>query len=214
MRVIVHVSGYTLAQLEDVASVVVSKGATVAGTYKDWSAVCWGDPERGQLGRIPMGLWAARCFSASKIVWSTGSSRLADGPFDSEYMLETARRSFHDLQKDFPHRFSGPDWKSESNYLSWLKKVSVVDTVSVNTRTSMEHLAELAFDMSGISGCVIVLVSSANHVNRVHRDAMRAFKCGTPLWSLQSSTTLMALASETCYGKRTVLDTVVRDLGD
>ena len=214
MSVIVHISGYPLAELAELSSVVDQKGTAVDGKCKDWSEVSWGDPGRGQLGRIPMGLWAARSFAASKIVWSTGSTRIAGGLFESEYMLETAKRSFHDLKEDFPHRFKGPDWKSEPNFLSWLRKVSVVDIESTNTRTSMERLAKLVFNTSGISSCIVVLVSSANHVSRVHRDAMRAFKCGTPLWSLQSSTVLMALSSETCYGRKTVLDTVIRDLGD
>jgi len=75
---VVHCNGYSLAEDPRIPRDELECIST-EGTHRDWEYVCWGGPKLGALGRIPMTLWVARHVNADLIIWSTGSSRVADG---------------------------------------------------------------------------------------------------------------------------------------
>lgn len=213
MRRIVHISGYTLGALQSGRHVVARSGAKVTYPHRDWEHVCWGDPANHLLGRIPMGLWLARYVGAQHIVWSTGASRIPDGAWESEYMFELAQDSFSRLKRDFPRWFRGKKWQSEEVHREWLKKVSIFDTQSVDTRTSMDFLQRhVAAHLTRV-GMFVYVVSSANHAARALRDAERAFGIGMPQPG-NPNVILSATPAQTCYGGKTLTDVVVKDLGD
>ncbi len=139
MKKIVHISGYNLRELPRVATINRS-GALQSKTDGDWERVCWGEPNTYQLGRIPMGLWAARNFLADKIVWSTGCSRrTSDNMSEAKVTYETAYGRFRELHEHFPHRFPKRLLRTEQAYHSWLERHSVFEEVSGNTQESMNE---------------------------------------------------------------------------
>ncbi len=70
---IVHISGYSLREHPDL-DVVDHKGRPLGKQYNDWEHVCWGDPSKGLLGRIPRALLEAYKTHGDRthFVWSTG----------------------------------------------------------------------------------------------------------------------------------------------
>lgn len=190
-------------------------GAPQRATDGDWDHVCWGDADTYQLGRIPMGLWVARNFLADTIVWSTGcSTRVADNKSEAEVMYEVARERYLDLYGFFPHRFTKRTWRTEAAYHAWLTRVSVFDNVSRTTSESMTVLrTKIRESVRATTPVIIYLVSSANHMPRVLRDAELAFDIGTTTARFMQRVTLFAIPAETNYGKGMVQDTKVDDLG-
>ena len=213
MRHIIHVSGYALAQDPKLQNVVTQKGEAAKGKYGDWEHVCWGERATGALGRIPMALWYANQVSANHIVWSTGCQRIKDGAWEAQVFFERAVRSFDQLREDFPHRFSGLWYEDETAYQHWLRSNAVLDIESTTTSTSMEWLVR--YMRKNFTGPTTVhLVSSANHVPRVLRDAMDAFNYDYRKESNRQRVTLVAVPAETDYGKKWVQDVKVLDLGE
>lgn len=214
MKKIVHISGYNLREMKGVPSINRS-GALQQVTDGDWHHVCWGDTDKYQLGRIPMGLWAARHFIADTIVWSTGCSRrTSDNKSEARVTYETAYDNYLDLHGNFPHRFSKRTWRTEQAYHSWLTRHSVFEETSSNTIQSMNALRQMIRDDIGKSEHVIVyLVSSANHLPRVLRDAELAFDIGSTTASFMQRVTLCAIPAETNYGKGQIQDLQIDDLG-
>jgi hypothetical protein len=191
-------------------------GTRLAGRFGDWEEVCWGDPKRGALGRIPMSLLLARTIHTHWIIWSTGCSRERDECFESEYMYKRALASYASLLHDFPDRFRRDLLGNETDYRLWLKQCSVIDTDSHNTATSMTKAKTLAHELCKANDSLVYSVSSANHAPRVLRDACVAFDIGTGVRSHSSgaSHALVAVPAETNYGTKTISETIVRDLGD
>lgn len=211
---IVHIGGYNLREIPGLET-VNKAGTPQQMTDGDWERTCMGDPDTYQLGRVPMGLWVARTFSADTIVWSTGCSRrVSDGKTEAEVTYEMARDRYHDLHGFFPHRFSKRTWRTEEAYRAWLTRVSVFDNVSRNTSESMEVLRTKIKEAVHRSQHVVVyLVSSANHSPRVLRDGELAFDIGSLASSFKQYVTLCAIPAETNYGKGMVQNTKVDDLG-
>ena len=213
MRHIVHVSGYALAQHPQLHYVVDREGQPATGKFGDWEHVCWGDPSSGALGRIPTALWYARQVAADRLVWSTGCQRIKDGAWEAEFFFERAMTSFERLQADFPHRFGKHWFPSSRRQRSWLGSITALDTESTITSASMEWLAR--YVRKEVTGAVTVhLISSANHVPRVLRDAMKSFNYDYGEENFHQRVTLIGVPAETNYGRKWVHDVVIRDLGD
>lgn len=205
---IVHCSGYSLEMNPELDAVEKKTGAQKP-KFSDWEHVCWGDETRQLMGRIPMTLWLAKNIGAKHVIWSSGYSRLKpSGITESEFFFETALESFDRLRKAFPKRFADGPWRTERSFKRWLTETSAFDTESTNTATSMEQLTTIVKQLVGRSPSHVYLVSSANHVQRVLRDALTAF-------NLDGSArhTLSAVPAETSYGGKTPEDVVIKELG-
>src|SRR5262245_13918706 len=98
---VVHCSGYSLAKTPRISRDKLQCRST-EGKYGDWEYVCWGDPNTGALGRIPMTLWLARHVDANLIIWSTGASRIVGGNYEATVFLNRALQSFAELKGTFP----------------------------------------------------------------------------------------------------------------
>src|SRR5215831_10813969 len=194
---IVHCSGYSLAEDPRISRDKLQCRST-EGKYRDWEYVCWGDPNTGALGRIPMTLWLARHVDANLIIWSTGSSRIIGGDYEATVFL---------------NRFSDDWWSSEASYRDWLRAKSTTEITSQRTSDSLieaRKIIDARFDSKPLT---LYSVSSANHAPRIFRDELTAFEYGTGLRSPRRNMTLCAVAAETCYGGGTIRDVQVDDLG-
>lgn len=213
MRNIVHISGYTLAAMQGVPAMSPNTDTLLPPSTNDWEEVCWGRDTL--LGRIPMGLWLARKVRANRIVWSTGASRRQhDGKIESEVLYEMALQNYHNLRRQFPHRFSKSEWTSEGAYTRWLKDTRVFESNSKNTSQSMTALRALVTDyVRPDEQVMIYLVSSANHAPRVLRDAQVAFAVGSKRSDTRYRVALAAVSAETNYAGKHTEDVIVRDLG-
>src|SRR5215813_3047999 len=98
---VVHCNGYSLAEDPRIPRDKLHCIST-EGMHRDWEYVCWGDPNIGALGRIPMTLWLARHVDANLIIWSTGSSRIVGGNYEATVFLNRALQSFAELKGTFP----------------------------------------------------------------------------------------------------------------
>jgi hypothetical protein len=209
---VVHCNGYSLAEDPRIPREKLQCIST-EGTHRDWEYVCWGDPNIGALGRIPMTLWLARHVDADLIIWSTGSSRIIGGDYEATVFLNRALRSFAQLKRDFPDRFGDDWWSSETLYQDWNQAISTTEITSQRTSDSLIEARKIVVDTFDSKPVTLYSVSSANHAPRIFRDELIAFEYGTDSRSPWQNMTLCAVAAETCYGGGTIRDVQVDDLG-
>jgi hypothetical protein len=209
---VVHCNGYSLAEDPRIPRNELWCIST-EGTHGDWEHVCWGDPNMGALGRIPMTLWLARHVDANLIIWSTGSSRIIDGDWEAAVFFKRALRSSAELKRDFPDRFADDWWSREALYQDWIQRISTTETTSQRTSDSLVAARKIIVDRFDSKPVTLYSVSSANHAPRILRDELIAFEYGTGFRSPQQNMTLCAVAAETCYGGGTIRDVQVDDLG-
>ena len=209
---VVHCNGYSLAEDPRIPRNKLQCIST-EGTHRDWEYVCWGDPNTGALGRIPMTLWLARHVDANLIIWSTGASRIIGGDYEATVFLNRALQSFAELKRDFPDRFGDDWWSSEALYRNWIRAISTTEITSQRTSDSFIEARKIIQDRSDSKPLTLYSVSSANHAPRIFRDELIAFEHGTGLRSPRQNMTLCAVAAETCYGGGTIRDVQVDDLG-
>lgn len=209
---VVHCNGYSLAEDPRIPPDRLECVST-EGTHRDWEYVCWGNPNVGALGRIPMTLWLARHVDANLIIWSTGSSRIVGGDYEATVFFKRALQSFAELKRDFPHRF-GDDWESsETSYQRWIEAISITEIKSQRTCDSLIETRRIVVDRFGSKPVTLYSVTSANHAPRVLKEELIAFEYGTRFRSPCQNMTLCAVAAETCYGGGTIPDVQVDDLG-
>ena len=209
---VVHCSGYSLAEDPRISRDKLQCRST-EGKHRDWEYVCWGDPNTGALGRIPMTLWLARHVDADLIIWSTGASRIIGGDYEATVFLNRALQSFAELKRDFPNRFGDDWWSSEALYRNWIRAISTTEITSQYTSDSLIEARKIVVERFGSKPVTLYSVSSANHAPRVLRDELIAFEYGKPSRSRRQNMTLCAVAAETCYGGGTIRDVQVDDLG-
>jgi hypothetical protein len=209
---VVHCNGYSLAEDPRIPRDKLHCIST-EGMHHDWEYVCWGDPNIGALGRIPMTLWLARHVDANLIIWSTGSSRIIGGDYEATVFLNRALRSFAELKRDFPDRFGDDWWSSEILYQDWIQAISTTEITSQRTSDSLIEARKIVVDTSDSKPVTLYSVSSANHAPRIFRDELIAFEYGTGFRSPRQNMTLCAVAAETCYGGGTIRNVQVDDLG-
>jgi hypothetical protein len=209
---VVHCNGYSLAEDPRIPRDKLHCIST-EGMHRDWEYVCWGDPNIGALGRIPMTLWLARHVDANLIIWSTGSSRIIGGDYEATVFLNRALRSFAELKRDFPDRFGDDWWSSEILYQDWIQAISTTEITSQRTSDSLIEARKIVVDTFESKPVTLYSVSSANHAPRIFRDELIAFEYGTGFRSPRQNMTLCAVAAETCYGGGTIRDVQVDDLG-
>jgi hypothetical protein len=209
---VVHCNGYSLAEDPRIPRDKLDCAPT-EGRYSDWEHVCWGDPNIGALGRIPMTLWLARHVDASLIIWSTGASRIIGGDYEATVFLNRALLSFAELKTNFPERFNDEAWSSERWYREWIQAISTTETTSQRTSDSLVEARKIVVERFDSKPVILYSVSSANHAPRVLRDELIAFEYGTGSRSTRRNITLCAVAAETCYGAHTIRDVQVDDLG-
>jgi hypothetical protein len=209
---VVHCNGYSLAEDPRIPRDKLHCIST-EGTHRDWEYVCWGDPNIGALGRIPMTLWLARHVDANLVIWSTGSSRIIGGDYEATVFFNRALRSFAELKRDFPDRFGDDWWSSEMLYQDWIEAISTTEITSQRTSDSLIEARKIVVDTFESKPVTLYSVSSANHAPRIFRDELIAFEYGTGFRSSRQNMTLCAVAAETCYGGGTIRDVQVDDLG-
>jgi hypothetical protein len=209
---VVHCNGYSLAEDPRIPRDKLHCIST-EGTHRDWEYVCWGDPNIGALGRIPMTLWLARHVDANLVIWSTGSSRIIGGDYEAAVFFNRALRSFAELKRDFPDRFGDDWWSSEMLYQDWIEAISTTEITSQRTSDSLIEARKIVVDTFESKPVTLYSVSSANHAPRIFRDELIAFEYGTGFRSSRQNMTLCAVAAETCYGGGTIRDVQVDDLG-
>jgi hypothetical protein len=209
---VVHCNGYSLAEDPRISRDKLQCIST-EGKHRDWEYVCWGDPNTGALGRIPMTLWLARHVDANLIIWSTGSSRIIDGDYEATVFLNRALQSFAELKRDFPDRFGDDWWSSEALYRDWIRAISTTEITSQRTSDSFIEARKIIDDRFDSKPVTLYSVSSANHAPRTFRDELIAFEYGTGSQSPRQKMTLCAVAAGTCYGGGTIRDVQVDDLG-
>ena len=209
---VVHCNGYSLAEDPRIPRDKLHCIST-EGMHRDWEYVCWGDPNIGALGRIPMTLWLARHVDANLIIWSTGSSRIIGGDYEATVFLNRALRSFAELKRDFPDRFGDDWWSSEILYQDWIQAISTTEITSQRTSDSLIEARKIVVDTFDSKPVTLYSVSSANHAPRIFRNELIAFEYGTSFRSPRQNMTLCAVAAETCYGGGTIRDVQVDDLG-
>jgi hypothetical protein len=209
---VVHCNGYSLAEDPRIPRDKLHCIST-EGTHRDWEYVCWGDPNIGALGRIPMTLWLARHVDANLVIWSTGSSRIIGGDYEATVFFNRALRSFAELKRDFPDRFGDDWWSSEILYQDWIQAISTTEIASQRTSDSLIEARKIVVDTFESKPVTLYSVSSANHAPRIFRDELIAFEYGTGFRSSRQNMTLCAVAAETCYGGGTIRDVQVDDLG-
>ena len=212
---IVHVNGYSLAENPHQSGVVDHEGDAKEVRFRDWEHVCWGDPEKGLLGRIPTALRLARDINATKIVWSTGASRLGNSQWEADVMFDRALHSYERLIKDFPDDF-GPRWFTKRCYRQYLERTRVSDIESINTLTSLQWLrGYIRHNFNRGELVQVYSVTSANHCPRTMRDIAIAFGYGTGARPDQywGRTTVSVWPALTCYGDRTIYQVVIKELG-
>ena len=133
---VVHCNGYSLAEDPNIPPENLQRIDT-EGTHRDWEYVCWGDPNIGAFGRIPMTLWLAHHVGADLIIWSTGSSRIIDGDYEATVFLKRALQSFAVLKRDFSDRFGDDWWSDEASYRNWVQSISTTEVTSQRTSDSL-----------------------------------------------------------------------------
>jgi hypothetical protein len=204
-RKVVHCNGYSLAEDPRIPRNSLECIST-EGTHEDWEYVCWDDASTQSRGRIPMTVWLAYQVDADLIIWSTGSSRIIRGDYEAEAFFKRALSSFEHLTKDFPNHFRNDLWwKTKVNFRRWLSRISTCETKSLRTHDSLIEAEKITINRFGTTPVILYSVSSANHVSRVMRDALRTFN--------SRSVTPAVVAAETCYGGGTVNNIQVDDLG-
>lgn len=199
MKHIVFFNGYSLAENPALSGVTNQKGEPVVGKFGDWEHVCAhisaeeraGSDFHETLGRIPTTLMLALNLNADRIIWSTGATWLPDGTSEAKYSFERALEILPKYSS-----LLGP---------GWLRRVSVLEEKSTNTATSMEEVLKLIWPVD--KPTMLHLVSSANHMPRVMRDAIKVF-------GKVSNVILSGVPAGTSYGGKTPADVVIYELGE
>jgi hypothetical protein len=212
---LVHVNGLSLADDPRLTGVVNQHNEPMQGKFGDWEKVCWGDPAKGLLGRIPTALRLARDINADRIVWSTGATRVKRQEVEAEVLYERAFTGYKKLAEDFPEYFTSL-WYTARAYRLCLQRTRVLDTQSTNTLTSLQWLAAyVRREFNAGEPIMVYSVTSANHTSRVARDIAIAFGYGTGsqpdhYWG---RTTVSVVPAMTCYGEKNIHQVIVKDLG-
>lgn len=206
MKKVVLCNGYSLLEDHRIPRDQL-EGILSEGTHGDWEHVMWGDPARGLMGRIPTALWAARRLEADMIIWSTGASRFKGGQWEAEVIHARAKSGFSDLHRDFSYYFGPkPLWQDEKKYRDWLTSKSQFDRVSKRTHETQPKVVNIIHTMWGADQTLLFSVSSANHAPRVMRDSFAAVE-------KYPNIIVSTIAAQTCYGRGSIADTKVDDLG-
>lgn len=164
----------------------------------DWEYVIWGDPDKEELGRVPMALKEALSESNCAFLWNTGRSvgTISEAMIIYLFTLANLAR----LPRQFPSYFSTQD-------IAFLGRVitnnSVFEENSINTTTSMESAIPVIRSFG--TPKKILLVSSANHISRVLRDAMLEWWMHNEP-GLPKSIQIAAVPSHTTYGTHSIDD--------
>lgn len=188
---IVLMNGYSLAENPALSDVKDQDGKPVVGNFGDWDHVCIGKPSE-RLGRIPTAMYLAGTLRATCLIWSTGDTWLPGSVSEAKWSYE-AGINFLRSQKDMA-------------LIPLIERISVFDAMSINTATTM--YATLKFLRGRFYGesMMLHLVSSANHLPRVMRDAAKVF-------GAERDILLSGVPTGTSYGGKTPGDVVVYDLG-
>jgi hypothetical protein len=185
MKHIVHCSGYSLAEVAAGSMARDWQGRSLSGRFFDWEFVCIGTVSL--LGRIPMAIRVADLFNAETLVWSTGATYVDSGS-EAEIMLQVAL-----------------DRVCKRSQVAWLKRISLVETESKNTRTSIKAIRKMIAERVGNEPLTIHFVTSANHAPRVARDAAIEF-------SEHPNIILSVVPAHTSYGGKQPSDVSILEL--
>lgn len=197
MRHIVFFNGYSLAENPALSGVTNQKGESIVGKFGDWEHVCThrsaeelaGGDFHETLGRIPTTLMLAMNLNADCVIWSTGATWLPDGTSEAKYSLGRALEIL-------------PKYSSLRDP-EWLRRVSLLEEKSTNTATSMEETLKMIWPVD--EPTMLHLVSSANHMPRVMRDAVKVF-------GGMSNIILSGVPAGTSYGGKTPADVGIDEL--
>ena len=199
MRHIVLFNGYSLAENPGLSGVTNQKGESVVGKFGDWEHVCThisceelaGGECHDTLGRIPTALMLAANLDAEYIIWSTGATWLPDGTSEAKYSFDHALKSLSRC--------------TTGRSADWLCEISIIEDRSTNTMTSMQEAFKLIWPVD--EPTMLHLVSSANHMPRVMRDAIKVF-------GKVSNVILSGVPAGTSYGGKGPEDVVIYELGE
>jgi len=185
---VIFCNGYSLAEDPGVGPVKKRNLELKSTSYGDWNKVCIGDG--AGLGRIGRTLQLARLFPADVvIIWSTGATWIN---WASEAIM-----SFNTALSMMPY----PEH-------DWLRNISILEEKSTNTFTSLENAREIIRHAEwGQDLMMLHLVSSANNMPRVMRDACKIF-------GNVHNIILSGVPAETSYGGKTPADVVIYELGE
>ena len=212
VRNVVVCNGYSLAENPDLSGdqfISNQKGELVVGKFGDWKKVCGvcsipGNVERGyapfEQGRIATSLRIAHLVDAELLVWTTGTTWLPGRTSEAKYMFNRA----HEMVSFATHA-----WRNES----WLDRISVLEEKSTNTATTMIEVKKLLDERFANDNpnavlndpVMVYMVSSANHIPRVIRDALEYFP---------TRYTLCGVSATTSYGGKTPKDVIIKELGE
>jgi hypothetical protein len=190
---VIHCSGYSIAENPELPWVVDIKKQSKKGNFGDWEHVCIGDGLYGDRGRIPTALVLAGFLEADCLIWSTGASWLPDGGSEARFSYYTGMKLLEEAA-----------W---NHLIPLIEKVSIFDEKSINTSTSMEVAAKLIKDRFADETVMLHLISSANHMPRVMRDAIKVF-------GGMENVFMSGVPAGTSYGNKTPADVVIYELGE
>lgn len=217
-KTIVHISGYALSENPSLGTLYDHDGNPAVGRYGDWERVCWG--AQGKPGRIPTGIEYAWSMRAGRVIWSTGATHFEGGLSEAEYMQHLALERYAAMRTGF----SDVDFPDEFNFRYWLNDVSVIESQSATTSTSMLCAVPLIDNYLGEEPGVFAVVSSDNHVERVMRDAIAVMRYGALLDDAGNVVrevarpksrrlTIVGVAAFTSYSDKDARSTLVFDRG-
>lgn len=161
--VLLHVSGYSAAQ-----------------EHQDTETVCWGDPERALLGRVPMAILKALEVRPNKIIWSGAPvvKYFATPLAEPEALALVRMADFEQLTASFPQFFDPIHFpEGTAAFNSWIEQTMVLDRESKVTEESVYWLLRYieSLNLSPDHYITLYLVSSLNHALRVAMYAAQAF---------------------------------------
>jgi hypothetical protein len=186
-------------QLNETLAVLVH-GCHVEAT--DWNNIIIGtDLPNGKIGRATLGVATALKLRAAHIIWGTGASE-RDGIKEARVIFEEVLRHASEITTYCNEVLNGEYW-TETDLVDYLKRFSIFDTVSQNTR---QETAEAASFCESIGISTIVQVSSPTHIARCFQEAL-VWKERNP----NSSLTFHPLASTTCYANSSASEVVVTE---
>ena len=189
-------------------TILVVNGYTVYAP--DWEQVMWGSgrgvPGEQHLGRIATSFLLYLRGGIDFFVWNGGSSA-KEGLSESRYIHKFAREKIHDLKQDFPDYFSDFTDEDISALAYDLDSRSLFEERSVDTFSSIQALPRLLRE-ENLHPQAIILVSSANHVQRVLRDAINVFSDAG-----MREVVLSGVSSQTSYGGGDAARVQIQDLG-
>lgn len=194
LKHVVLLNGYSLAEHPGLAGIKNQKGEGVSGKSGDWEHVCLGTKE--YPGRIPTVVQLARSLNATHLIWSTGATW-------KEEMSE-ARFCY---QMAFGDRNSSPYLDEYEVENGWLESISLFEERSTNTSGTMIEVKKVLEERFADERIMLHLVSSANHMPRVMRDAIKVF-------DKMPNIILSGVPAGTSYGGKTPSDVVIYELGE